>query len=635
MKIKHPKRLSALMLALFMCLSLSPAAMGERWPGGKAREGMGPMPFFEGSEAPSEEEAMEKLVTGFALPEDEEELFSKRDHSTDYSAAIAIDLNSAAASGQGYTLSDGILRISAAGSYLLSGTLEGQILINCSEEEKVQLALDGVHVENKNGAAVHIAGADKVFITSTEGSENIFSASGDYSAESDTDVDAAIFARCDISFNGKGSIKVLGGAGHGIVTRDDMKICSGALSVESDKRALTGKDSVRIAGGQIKLVCDGDAIRSEHEDEDKGFVYIKGGLLDIDCGADAVQCSGGCFIRGGEINIVTGGGSDKAPQSSVDVQEQESRKGIKSERHIDISSGEISIDAAGDALHSRGSAIISGGNMTLLSGDDGVHADGSLLISGGEVNIRKCFEGLEAELIAIKGGRIYVCSSDDGINAAGGTDGSGFGGWMGGDAFLADMSCAISISGGEVGIDALGDGIDSNGALYISGGTVLIHGPVSGMDGIIDCGSEAIINGGSFVAVSSVGMNMNFSENSAQGSFLSGFSERREAGTELGVYSAAAELLISFQPVREYQSVLVSLPGMKLGESYVLSAGDESVDVLIDESAYAVSPFGGFPGGFGGRRGKADGDMMPPEGMSPPDGSMMPPGVMNPPEKPM
>lgn len=48
----------------------------------------------------------------------------------------------------------------------------------------------------------------------------------------------------------------------------------------------------------------------------------------------------------------------------------------------------------------------------------------------------------------------------------------------------------IRISGGDVKINASGDGIDSNGDLYLEGGTVLVEGPAGGGDGALDYDGE-------------------------------------------------------------------------------------------------------------------------------------------------
>ena len=82
--------------------------------------------------------------------------------------ATAIILGSDAQQGEAYTLQDGVLTITGGGSYLLSG--EGvRVIINADEDDKVRLLLGGVTLKSDGCAAIEAAQADKVFITSLEG----------------------------------------------------------------------------------------------------------------------------------------------------------------------------------------------------------------------------------------------------------------------------------------------------------------------------------------------------------------------------------------------------------------------------------------------------------------------------------
>ena len=94
---------------------------------------------------------------------DPADMFSTRDFATDY------DLNKC----QTITLSGSTVHIQNEGSYILSGTLEdGQIVVNANETDKIQLILNGVHINSNSSAAIFVQQADKVFITTAKGTEN-------------------------------------------------------------------------------------------------------------------------------------------------------------------------------------------------------------------------------------------------------------------------------------------------------------------------------------------------------------------------------------------------------------------------------------------------------------------------------
>ncbi len=55
--------------------------------------------------------------------------------------------------------------------------------------------------------------------------------------------------------------------------------------------------------------------------------------------------------------------------------------------------------------------------------------------------------------------------------------------------------CISRVRGGTLWVDASGDGLDSNGGLYVTGGTVTVCGPTSGGDGALDYSGDGIISG--------------------------------------------------------------------------------------------------------------------------------------------
>ena len=68
--------------------------------------------------------------------------------------------------GEGASEAEGVLTITAEGTYVLSGSLsEGRVIVNAGENDKVQLVLNGVSIQSADYAALTIEQADKVFIT--------------------------------------------------------------------------------------------------------------------------------------------------------------------------------------------------------------------------------------------------------------------------------------------------------------------------------------------------------------------------------------------------------------------------------------------------------------------------------------
>ena len=489
------------------------------------------------------------------------DMFTKRDLAGNYdeSEAVKITLSgkTAACNSSNVQIEDGVVTIKAAGVYVLSGTFtDGTIVVDAGDDDKVQLVLDGVSITAADYAAIYAKNADKVFVTLAEGAGNSLTVSGDYVQTDDNNVDAVIFAKCDLTLNGTGSLTVKDNTGHGIVSKDDLVVTGGTYTIYSQDHCLNGKDSVRIADGTFNLSCDEDGIHAGNDDQQDGYVYIEGG----------------------DINISVG--------------------------------------------------------------DDAIHAEGLLIITGGDIDVSKSCEGVEGDKILVTGGDIDVISSDDGFNAAGGSSGSGdnhdgFGGGpgMGGVDMDADNDAYILITGGTININANGDGIDSNGCIGITGGSVYVLGPSDNGNGAMDYGICAAITGGEIVAVGGSGMAQGFGDESTQCSALVNFDEWIDAGETITLTDSDGKEVLSYKVDKKFNSVVISTSDMKQGETYTLTVGDQSSTFTLDDITYSEGsggmqrPGGNLDNGGMQRPGgnSDDGNMQRPGGNSD-DGNMQRPG---------
>ena len=567
--------------------------------------------------------------------------FTKNDISTSLegvSSQITLSSSGASISGSGAEWRDNRLLITAAGTYKISGETAGYIEVDAAEQ-KVSLVLCGAKIENKNGPALYIKDADKVFLTLADGTENILSDGESYTFAADESVDGAVFSRADFSINGAGALRVFGNQKHAIVSKDDLVIAGGKLEITSKGVGIEGKDCVKITATEINIEAGSDGIRSTNtEDSAKGFTYIADGNLSIIAGNDGIQSETASIIKGGSIDIITADGSENSSQTesgefneewmrpqgghpSMEQQSEEkvnteSAKGIKSSLEVLISGGEISLDTADDSVHSNQNITINGGSITISSGDDGMHADTALKISGGKINILKSYEGLEATNIDISGGDISLTASDDGLNAAGGNDSSAMGGRPGEGQFSGE-SGSILISGGRLLVNATGDGVDSNGNITVKGGETYVSGPQNSGNGALDYAASASVSGGTFVATGASGMAQGFSSAENQGAIIIGISSTVSGGLPLEVKDSAGKTVVSFTPQKSYSSFVVSAPGIKEGETYTFYIdGAEVGSIEMTSLLYGSSGgMGGGPGGMGGYGGMGRPDGMGGPGM--------------------
>ena len=571
--------------------------------------------------------AAPSVSTKYAQTIDVSNAFSDRDLDGSYDESkatrIALSDGGTTVTGNGATVSGNTVTITAVGTYLISGTLsEGQIKVEANEADKVQLVLSGATVTSANSAALHVAKADKVFLTLADGSENTLATSGAYAATDDSAIDGAVFSRSDLTVNGGGSLAVSSAEGNGIVCKDGLVLASGSAKVTAAKHAIQVNDSARIAGGSYTLRAGTDGIHAKNDKDSKlGYIYVADGSLDITAESD-----------GFDANYV------------------------------------LRVD---------------GGTITVSAGDDGLHAESDLTINGGNITVTKSNEGLEGARVTIAGGTQDVVASDDGVNASGDPDdsdsssntdddssknnatgsdrpGAAGGGQMtggqespaqgqggggdstppqgrqggqggqgngappqggqgdsappqegrGGMAAGADESAYLLITGGTLTVKADGDGLDSNGALEVSGGEVYVNGPTSDGDSAIDYGdgSRATITGGTVVALGSTGMAEGFGNSSTQGSML--ISASGNAGDTVTLSDSSGKVLCSYVAQKSFACVLVSAPGVEQGRTYTLKVGSNSIDVTLDGITYsnvsgsigrpAGPSAGGSPTGSGG-----------------------------------
>ncbi|PYI53743.1 carbohydrate-binding domain-containing protein [Paenibacillus flagellatus] len=549
------------------------------------------------SAAPSTEAAADNTAAAADMPGKAK--YEDADLATDWSAdnatAIALNGTNATVTGTGAKADNGTVTITAPGTYVLSGKLaDGQVVVDVPNKGTVRLVLNGADIHNEDNAPVYVKEAGKAVITLQEGTDNVVSDGKTYvfpDASAD-EPNAAIFSKADLTVNGTGSLTVRGSFNNGITSKDDLKITGGAIRIEAADDGLMGRDLVAVRDGKLTIEAGGDGVKTTNDaDAAKGSIAIEGGTFDIRAGGDGMQAANAIRIDGGTFAIVSGGGSAKAAPKAGDARQDPrnrgaaasapaqaaadtpSAKALKAAANVAIANGTFSIDAADDAIHSNGAMTISGGGMKIVSGDDGIHADASIAITGGTIDIAKSYEGIESAQITIAGGDIRVTASDDGINIGGGNDGSSTGGRPGQNQFAASSANKLAIHGGTIAVNAAGDGLDSNGSIEMTGGTVVVNGPTANNNGALDYDGTFVMSGGFLIAAGSTGMASAPSADSGQNSVVMSFSKAQAAGSLIRLEDGQGNAVATFAPAKTYQSVVISSPSLKKDATYVLYTG--------------------------------------------------------------
>ena len=324
------------------------------------------------------------------------EQFTERDLAGDYdeSSAIAVSLDGTSAAvtsessaSSGVTIDGSTITITAEGTYIFSGTLtDGMIIVNADENAKVQIVLNGAEITSKTSAALYVVSADKVFVTTAAGTENSLANGGTFTAIDDSNIDGAVFAKDDITFNGSGSLTVTSPAGHGIVGKDDVKIAGGTITITAAKHGIQANDSARFAEADVTINAGTDGIHvSDSTDEEEGtgsdsYFYIADAALTIEAGDDGIHADAQAMIEGGSITV---NGSYEAIEALT----------------IDISGGDIDVKASDDGLNAAGgnsSGTASGGTFgedDWAGGQGGFPGGGGFSDGGTDGSIERAFAG--------------------------------------------------------------------------------------------------------------------------------------------------------------------------------------------------------------------------------------------------
>lgn len=474
---------------------------------------------------------------------------------------ITLNGDSISVDGPGVTVDGTIATITAGGNYLLSGTLnDGRMIVDSDDDLMVRLILNGVNITSSANAPISVNSAEKTVIILAEGSVNTVTDPASYTFENPTDDEpnAAVFSKDDLSLCGSGSLTVNANCNDGLACKDGLVINGGNLSIHAVDDGIRGKDYIVVKRGAIEVLAGGDALKSDNDsDPTMGYILVESGSLTLtSTGGDGFDAATDTLIKNGTIIVKTGGGSGVAPG-------EDSTKGIKGAQCVIVDRGTFTIDSSDDAIHSNTEILLDDGNYTLSSGDDAIHADATITINDGAINILKSVEGIESKAITVNGGIIHVAASDDSINSTAGTDVEG-----------DDGSCA-SIHGGTIVLTATtGDGLDSNGDIVMTDGTVIIHGPSKDPEVIVDYNGTFNISGGLFIGSgSSSNMTEAPSSSSSQNSLKAMFSTRLAASTLFHLQTSAGADVITFRPVHQYQSIVFSSSALEKGKTYSIYTG--------------------------------------------------------------
>ena len=510
------------------------------------------------------------VKSGAKLAEDTH--YSAKDLTWDSSSEVTIDLSNPTAT-DGVTVSDGVITITKAGNYKLTGTYEGQIKVEAADSDMVRLILNNATITNSTGAAINVVEADEVVIYTASGTTNTVSDGSSYSDTASGSPDAAIYSKSDLTLAGEGTLKVEGKYEEGIHTSDGLVIASGTLEVNAANTGIKGKDYVDILDGTITVTATKDGIKAINDtDGNRGWVRLSGGTVNISAGDDGFKAERVLEISGGTLNIT------------------ESNEGIEAQ-YINILDGTVNVTSSDDGINASYSTSSSSSTESTSSSTTQTSQTAQ-----SNQTAQNTQSGQSAQGNAAQGGQ--GGQPPAGGQAPSGNMGqppAGGGGMGGGHGTFEVVDATINIAGGTVTVNANGDGIDSNGTATLSGGTLVVNGPFTGGNTSLDTNGDLLLNGTTVVAGNSGDMFEAPASSSTSGYVKLTNLSNVSSGTTIQVADSSGKVVANYKVTNSSTAlILVSSSKITKGESYTVYTTTDSVDASSTTLASNATSLGSF-----------------------------------------
>lgn len=463
--------------------------------------------------------------------------------------------------GNGLSLKDDVVTISSPGTYIVEGeSEEAKIIVNSEAKGEVKIVLKDVSLTSSKGPVIDVEEAEKTYVIVEEGISSITTTGQDDNEES-----AAILSHDDLVVTGNGRLNI-NSENDGIKANDSLSIQLVTLNITAGDDGIEVNDYISFESAVLDIVTGEGASEVTSFSPESGMNFNKDFPKENDEEMMPPQ-EDADLENNREMTPINQDGERRKPEGNFDQNDPmdfneeieddttPKHKGIKCDGDILFKDSDITVNGEDDAIHSNGSITIESGTFNLKSGDDGIHADQTLTINSGSIDISMSYEGLEAKELIINDGDISVTSSDDGINTA---DSSFTGNNMESDESM------LTINGGNIIVNAQGDGIDMNGNGEMNDGSLTVYGPTSGGNGAIDYAGIFNVNGGTLLAGGSGTMALLPSDTSKVNSLMI------DASNDTQILDEEGNVVFTYSSEKGYENLVVASSKLETGKTYTI-----------------------------------------------------------------
>ena len=488
--------------------------------------------------------------------------------SYDESQATQVTLadQTATVTGQGASFSDQTLTITQAGTYVLTGSGKNiKLVVEAADTDQVHLVFQNLTLEGE-GTLLQINKAYEVVISLAEGSQNTLTES---QASDDEKVKATIHSQVPLTLNGTGSLTLTALTKNALEVEDDLKVLGGTYTVKAANHGFKVEGALDIEAATLTIEAGKDGLHAEHDETtERANISLNPTQLSIAATEDGVDAGNELTIEGGTITVSQ---SEEGLEARVirqlggDVTIKSSDDGINasagsSSKSSDTSATSKTTDAS--TTSNTADTSSSASQATTDSATASTSASQSTADPAATSQTDQANQDKNQTPPAPTAGQAPPQGGQPPQN------GQGPGGMPPGGQEESDPSLQIILEGGTLTIDAEGDGIDSNGTVTISGGSLVVNGSVQGGNGPLDAAGDITITGGTVWALGTSDMLQGFAQGSTQASITANIAGT--AGQTLIILDANGKEVTRQTASKDFQAVIMSSADLVDGQTYTI-----------------------------------------------------------------
>lgn len=488
--------------------------------------------------------------------------------SYDESRASQITLadQTATVTGQGASFSDQTLTITQAGTYVLSGSGKNiKLVVEAADTDQVHLVFQNLTLE-REGTLLQVNKAQEVVISLADGSQNALTES---QASDDEEVEATIHSQVPLTLNGTGNLTLTALTKNALEVEDDLKVLGGAYTVKAANHGFKAEGALDIEAATLTIEAGKDGLHAEHDDTtERANISLNPTQLSIAATEDGVDAGNELTIKGGTITVSQ---SEEGLEARV-IRQLGGDVTIKSsDDGVNASAGSSSKTSDTSATRKTSDANTTSNTADTSSSASQATADSATASTSASQATADSAAGSQADQ-ANKDKNATPPSPPAGQAPPQGgqplQNGQGPGGMPPGGQEESDPSLQIILEGGTLTIDAEGDGIDSNGTITISGGSLVVNGSVQGGNGPLDAEGDITITGGTVWALGTSDMLQGFAQGSTQASITANIAGT--AGQTLIILDANGKEVARQTASKDFQAVIMSSGDLVDGQTYTI-----------------------------------------------------------------